>query len=201
MVDRCAQLAIRARGFEMFGLRGHRSKVPVSHRGLFLSCWTRVHAASAAIEADAADGAEFVIHSLVVHVVDDVHVHVGHIAVIEEVIVIPVAAVIAVAEIAETIINSAVETDDWTPIACVEEIAIRAPSPVAGSPEQARLRREDPSARNPIVVGNIGIPGPIAGRPNVIIAGADRLSIDGELWGSEVDENSDSDVCRRRSRR
>jgi len=146
-------------------------------RGLFLNCRTGVHAASAPIEADAADGTEFVIHSLAVHVVDEAHIHVGHSAVIEEVIVIPVSAVIATAEITETIINSAIEADHWTPIACGEEIAIRAPSPVAGSPKQSRLRREDPRAGNPIVVGDIGIPGPIAWRPNVIVAGADRLGI------------------------
>lgn len=196
MVDGGTQLAIRARCLDLPVLRGHRPKVAAAHGGLFLGCWPGNHAPSAAVEADAADGAKFIVHAFVVDVVDHGDVHIGYVAVVEEMIVIPMATEVTVAKVAKAVVNSAIEADDWSPIAGVEEVAIRAPSPVAGSPEEAYLGRIYPCAGNPVVIADGGIPGPIPGCPKVIRPGANGLGIHRQGRGSEVDEKSDGDVGR-----
>src|SRR5207249_9133754 len=111
----------------------------------------------------------------VVGVVDHRDVHVAHGAVVIVISAAPVAADETDASVAEAVINAAVEADSWSPVACVPEIDTFAKSPVAGSPEQARLGSERPRAGNPeVTVGSVS---PVTGNPDVARSGTeDRKS-------------------------
>jgi hypothetical protein len=101
---------------------------------LFVS-GTSVDSAMAAVIADAIDG-DVVDHGAVVDVdIGDVDVVDG--AVVVEVMTSPVAAGIAGANVAESVVHAAVEADVRSPIAGIPEIGAFMPSPIAGRPEQA----------------------------------------------------------------
>jgi hypothetical protein len=87
-------------------------------------------------------------------------------AVVVEVVSVPIAAVIAVAGVTEAVVNASIETDVEAPITAVEAPAVVVPTPVAGSPECAIVRRSAPCAGDPVVAG--GSPVPIAGSPDVV---------------------------------
>lgn len=201
VVDGRAELAIGTSVIKLSRLSRHRSHVPHSNCCFFLGGWTGVHSAFATVEADTTHGAEFVIHSGVVDVVDDGDIYVAHIAVIREVSVLPSASVVAVAEIAESVVDAAVESDGRSPVACAEEEAVRSPGPIARRPKDTDLWRIDPRAGHPVIIADGGIPSPIAGRPDVIMAGTNWLRVDWQLGRSEIDEDSDSNACLRRTRR
>ena len=82
----------------------------------------RIDAAVAAVIADVR-----IVHDdgLLVHVADDVHVYVVHVRVIEKVAVGPAAAEVAGADVTETVIDAAVETDFRSPVARVPKIWTR----------------------------------------------------------------------------
>src|ERR1700752_5281106 len=132
----------------------------------------------AAIEADPRS-AVIVHHSRVVRVVDYRHVHIVHRAVVIKMVVLPPPTFIPVAEVSESIINPAIESNDRAPIAFVKVVPPAAPGPIARRPEESRPRRQHPGPRHPVII--VPTPRPISGRPNVSLARADRLLVNGQL--------------------
>src|SRR6202035_5244845 len=117
-------------------------------------------------------------------------VHVHHGGVVGEVAALPTSALKALAAIAKAVVHAAVEADVRSPVAGVEEEGATAPAPVAGSPEQDDAGRLHPDARNPVVA--VGAVRPVAGSPEIAVAGAERLGVDGQ-WRRR-DANRDEDL-------
>jgi len=87
----------------------------------------------------------------------------------------PVAALVAVADVAKTVVDAAIEADILTPVAAVEAVVIMPEAPVTGRPQSALVGSLDPRAGYPVVVSLI--PGPVAGRPEIAVAGSLRLIV------------------------
>jgi hypothetical protein len=154
---------------------------------LFVS-GTSADAAMAAVIADAIDG-DVVDHGAVVDVdVGDVDVVDG--AVVVEVMTSPISAGVAGAHVAESVIHAAVETDVRSPITGMPEIGAFMPSPIAGSPEQADRGGRRPCSRHPVIA--LRAIGPVAGRPDVSVAGARGLLVNGQRGRGDRDRERDS---------
>jgi hypothetical protein len=97
-----------------------------------------------------------------------------------EVIVLPAAALIALAPIAPAIIDAAIEPNGGAPIAWDEAIAVVEVAPVTGSPIDTLSRRFDPGSWRPVVVLIGIVPGPISGGPDIALGGGRRLIIGGK---------------------
>ena len=106
-------------------------------------------------------------------------------AVVPEVAAAPVSAVEADAEVAEAVVDAAVVADDRAPIAGVPVVAAVVVAPVAGGPEGSGIGSSDPGAVDPLIA--FACPGPVAGGPNVAIAGGGRLIVVGYGGGSLLD--------------
>jgi hypothetical protein len=131
--------------------------------------------------------------SVHINVADDMDVDVGDSAVVGEVSAAPFAADEAYAKVAKAVVNPAVEADTRSPVAGMPDVHAAAKPPVTGSPKQARLRSEDPGARNPVVVARP--PGPIARRPDIVGPGANGLGIDWQRRWPYPYGNADCDLC------
>src|SRR5579871_2833619 len=115
-------------------------------------------------------------------VVDVRNVRVPHVvagAVVIEVIVIPMAAFVTVAEVAEAVIDTAVEADVPAPIAGMPEIHAARPAPIAWRPEQSNLGWQHPGTGYPVIA--VVSPCPIAWYPDIPRSGYRRLLVHGEL--------------------
>ena len=151
-------------------MRGNRGNVAFARKGFFFPRGPLADTAIAAVVADA--GFVAIDDGGVVDVVDFRDVHVGHGTVVIKAVVIPSAAFIPVAEIAESITDAAVPPNVRSPIPFMEEKGTALPAPVAGRPEEADLRSFDPGSRNPVIVLIVGIPSPITRGPDVTVAWA-----------------------------
>src|SRR5271167_1128014 len=176
MVRRNTQLRIGAGSLHLLGLSRHGRNVFFARRGLFLRCRPCCYPTVAAVVADAVHR-RVVDHGGVVNVVNVSDVYVIHRAVIVEMVVFPTPALVTVAEVTEAIVNSAIETDHWSPEAFMEDKPFASPTPPAGSPEKADLRGQDPGSRHPVVVAKVGIIRPVARGPDVTVGWARRLHI------------------------
>ena len=112
-----------------------------------------------------------VVHPRVVDIVDG--------AVVIEVIVVPVPALVAISGVAKSIVDTAIEPDMRTPIAGEELVAPAAIAPVARCPQGSIIRRFHPHARHPVIALR-RIEGPIAGRPEVVITRCGWLIVFGQ---------------------
>jgi hypothetical protein len=137
--------------------------------------WAHIDAASAAVVGDAS----VVVHDdgAVVDVGDAGDIDAVDGTVVVEVVASPIAAVVAVAGVAEAVVDAAVEPDVQAPVAAVEAPAIVVPTPIARSPESAVVGRSAPGARNPVIAGRS--PAPVARRPDVIWFGGLGLLVFG----------------------
>lgn len=116
-------------------------------------------------------------------VIDVLNVHTAEIvdlAVVGELITVPVSALIADASVAHPIIDAAVEADISAPVAVNESVAAAVESPISRRPQCALIRRFNPGARNPIVSG--WLIGPVAGGPEISGSWHGRLFICWQLW-------------------
>jgi hypothetical protein len=87
--------------------------------------------------------------------VDIAAVHVHDRRCCSEAVAAPLAAGKAEAAVTEAVVDAAVIADVPSPVAFMEEETAAFPTPVAGSPEQARSGSGHPRAGNPIVAGLI----------------------------------------------
>ena len=97
-------------------------------------------------------------------------------AVVVEVASTPIAALVAVANVAKAVINPAIVANVLAPISGVIAVGIVPVSPVAGGPERALVGSLDPRAGHPEIT--VRRPGPIAGSPDVAVAGILWLVVD-----------------------
>jgi hypothetical protein len=108
----------------------------------------------------------------------------------------PVSAVEAGAEVSEAVVNATVVADGRAPVTCVPEVAADAIAPVSRGVESACIGRSDPGAVDPLVT--FAVPGPVAGGPDVTVAGSGGLVVDGDRGGRNCDRDEDACVsnCR-----
>jgi hypothetical protein len=114
-----------------------------------------------------------------------IHTNVAGVYVVRRLVVIepipvPVAALIAGADVSLSVINPSVITNVMAPIPIVIAVPVARVSPVARRPQKPRFRRTRPGTGNPVItVGRIT---PISRCPQVTVAGAFRLRIFGQWW-------------------
>src|SRR5438270_676036 len=177
-IYRRAQLWIGAGFLDMLPLRsGGRQSASMRGR-LFLRTRTSVNATVSTVVANASDVA-LIDYCRVVNVVNDRNIHVVDGAIVEEAIALPSAAFVATAEVSVAVIDTAIKSDHLIrPITFIKNKTTATPSPISRSPQIARLGRQNPCPWNPIVVALIVIPRPKTRRPNVALAGTNRLFVD-----------------------
>src|SRR5260370_28954489 len=166
---------IAARFLSVWVWNGSRGSVGFARKGFFVPGGPLAVSAIAAVVADA--GFVAIDDGGVVDVVDFSDVHVGHGTVVIKAVVIPSAALIPVAEIAESITDAAVPPNVRAPIPFMEEKGTALPAPVGGRPDQADFAGFDPGPRNPVIVLVLAIPSPITRGPDVTVASAKTLLI------------------------
>ena len=86
--------------------------------------------------------------------------------VVVEVVVVPIAAVVAVTHITVAIVDAAVIADVRTPIAMIPAIVGIGPAPVAWRPKCTDIGGDDPHPGHPIISGWLVVP--VAWRPDVV---------------------------------
>lgn len=175
VVHRSAELLVGARRLDVLILSGHRADVPVTRGGFFRCGGASVYAALSAVIADAIYGD--VLDARVVDVVNFGDVDVVYGAVVEKVPVVPTTAFIAMAKVTEAVVNPTVKTDRRSPKTFVKNESRAAPAPPRWCPKETDFGSENPGAGNPVIVS--AIPSPVTGRPDVAVAGAERLFVDG----------------------
>ena len=106
-VRRRALLRVGSGRLRMLSLSRYRRDMSVPRRRLFLSCWASVDSTVAAVIADVV--LVVVPRGAVVNIVNIVDVHVAHRTVIKKVSAVPTPAFKAHTEIAEAVIDPAVE--------------------------------------------------------------------------------------------
>ena len=178
MVDGRKQRAIGTCGLHVLRLHGGRRNMLLMCPGLFLGGGSRGSPTIAAIEAYSSYGG-IVDDGFVVDVGDVDAAEIVDGPVVREDAVSPVAALVAGAHIAETVIDAAVESDMRPPISGVPNIEAISPAPISWSPEQADGRRLNPGSRYPVVT--LGTVCPEAGCPDVARAGNFGLIVDRQL--------------------
>lgn len=134
---------------------------------------------NAAIAAVVADTVVVVVDDGYVVLVDVSDVGAAEVAdagVVEEAVAAPFATFITCSEVAESVVDSAIEPDMRTPVTVMEVVEATLPAPERRGPEETALRRQDPCAGYPVVA--LRTIGPVARGPDVAVAGADGLDID-----------------------
>jgi hypothetical protein len=154
-----------------------RDMLPVRRR-LFLGGRSGVDSPGA-VEAHVVVDGRMVDHGTInISIVDNRRIHSPDRGIIVKGVTLPSAAIETRPKIAETIVDTAVESNVGTPIAAVPAIVASVKRPVTRCPKESRSRRFNPDARNPkITVLPVG---PVAGRPNISILRTVWLLVDGE---------------------
>ncbi len=154
--------------------------VVLGTRSEFSRTGSNINAAATTVVADAvydpAAVANIVVdHVVAVDVMDDVDVDVGHSAVVVEVMILPVAAEVADTDVAEAVVDAAVEADVGPPVAVMEGVTAAVVTPVRRRPEGTVVGRWAPRAGDPVITG-VGVT-PVTGRPEVVGFGSGRLVV------------------------
>ena len=139
---------------------------------------THLQAAPSAIETHTRAAPVVIAHGAVVDVVHQGDIDVVDRAVVVEVAAAPIAALVAEADVAEAVVDAAIVADVRTPIATVKPVMVMPVAPVARRPQGTLVRSLHPRAGHP-VVARLTI-GPVAGRPQIAIAGSRRLVVVGQ---------------------
>jgi len=144
--------------------------------------WANVETAVAAVVADAVFDLSAVRDVIYDHraVVDigDVAVDMGDGAVVVEVVALPVAAIIAGADVAIAVVNAAVEADVNSPIAVMEAVTAAVEAPVGRRPKRAIIGRRAPYAGGPVIATRSV--SPVAGGPEIVGFRGGRLVVIGQ---------------------
>ena len=150
-----------------------RRRMPLAHRFGLCQGGPEIDAAAPTVVAHAV----VVVHdySAVVDIMDVDFVDAIDGAVVEEVVAVPVTALIAVAAVSEAVVDAAIEADVRAPVSAMEEIAAAEETPVRRRPECADVGRSNPDTGNPVITG--GSVAPVAGGPEIIGCGSRRLLV------------------------
>ncbi len=138
MIGRSPQLGISTCHIYLLRLCGDPSNMALTCCRFLLRSGARGNSSWATVVADVTNGVVGYIFDI--HVVDNVDIDVHHVAVIEKVSALPATAEEAHAEVAETVIDSAIESDLRTPIAVIENVSAVVPPPIGRSPEKSSFR-------------------------------------------------------------
>ena len=168
------ECAVATRSVHMLSLHRRWRPVLLVCRGLFCSGRAGVNSTGAAVVADMVHPG-VVDYGPVVNIVKVPDVHVVHRAVVVEGSMIPVSAFIAETTVAETVVDATVEADMGAPVAFIPSVAVTAPTPVTGSPEEANLWSHHPRTWHP-VVAFISI-SPVSGRPQITLGRGHGLHV------------------------
>src|SRR6516164_5243108 len=115
--------------------------------------------------------------------VDVLNLHVGDVGdltVVIKAVTPPIAALITMTRITETVDHSSVETDLRRPVTRRPDEKSLRPAPVPRRPEKSDRGWFDPGAGNPVVAIRPVIP--VAGHPDVIRRGYRRLFVHWNRW-------------------
>jgi hypothetical protein len=167
--------AIFACSYKVLLLHRKRGQTAFLEHGEFLRGRLQIHSTSAAVVAHPVV-VRNVGHVGDVGVVDGGDIHVGDLAVVAELIAVPISAVIAPADIAVAVINASVVANETCPEAAVKTVAALVVVPVAGRPEGSGVRSVSPHSGHPVIPAATVVP-PITRGPNVVRVGAGRLLI------------------------
>jgi hypothetical protein len=146
----------------------------VHHRNL-LRCGPCIYSTASAVETSARP--MLLLHGIVVNIVHDGCVHVGHGLVVYDAVVIPIRTMVAAARVSESIVNAAVKTYVRTPIAGVPTVDSGLKAPPRRCPQRTHPWSKHPRTRYPVVSGAGIIP--VSGGPNIIVSGTRRLRVIG----------------------
>lgn len=158
-------------------LCGQRSDVPLIAGRILRRGGPIIQSTMAAVKAH--PGVGDIRHVVVVNVVNHGLVHVRDGGVVVEGVAAPVAAFVAVAVVAEPVMDSAIEAYVRAPVAVIPVIPAFVEAPVAGRPQCPDVWRQDPRPRNPVVACRRVRP--VARRPDVIVPRARRLIVVGQI--------------------
>src|SRR5580658_7647458 len=165
----------------------------------FLRRRTRRDPSIASVVANAIDRG-VIDHGRVVNIVHVRDIHVVDGTVVEELSTSPFATLIAIAEVAKSVVDSTVESNVRTPIADVEKECRATPTPPSRSPQESRLRRHHPRTRHPIIT--IRTVSPVTGCPEITGGRTGWLLVHRQRRRTKVDRDADTDLrarcCRQR---
>ncbi len=133
---------------------------------------------SSAIKAGVGNDSDPIAGVIVVNVMYHARVYVIVRAVVEEVAGMPIAALVAEANVAKAVVDAAVEADVQAPVAGIKAIATAVEPPIARRPERAGIGWFDPRAGHPVIASRA--PCPIAGSPDIAVSGRRWLLIVGQ---------------------
>jgi hypothetical protein len=169
--------AVRGSFAHMLNLGGDRRNAAFMLDGEFSCYRAEFNAAAATVVADVVEVGD-VDDAVVIDVVNERDIYVGDGAIVGKDVVVPIAAIVSTAHIAEAIVDAAVETDVVAPIAAMPAIFGTFIVPIRRRPEGSDIGGHDPGSRNPVIAGRGIAPG--AWRPDVIFTRAFRLGVVGE---------------------
>lgn len=103
-------------------------------------------------------------------------------SVVKECSVVPISG-ITDSDVTEPVVNSAIESDLRAPVTLIKNEDAIGPAPITWGPEEARIGNHYPRTRNP-KISIVAVVGPISGRPDVAIGGAQRLVANRQRGGA-----------------
>ena len=168
---------VGARRLRMLSLSGNGRKMSLPPCGVLRGACANFDAPMATVVTDSV----VVVGMFVPGVIDIVNVSVIHVvygAVIEEVSIVPTAAVITPAPVAETVVDPAIEAYGSAPVAFVKAVSTVSSTPVARRPKKTLFGRHYPRARHPVIIGNAVVIRPVTRGPQITITGTIGLLVD-----------------------
>jgi hypothetical protein len=175
LVDLGKVAAVGFGGPRMLDLGCHGRRVLLPNRHDLRRPRSSLDAAPAAVVAHIVHDGGVVDDFVVVDVVDNRRIHVVDGPVVGEVVVVPVAALIPEANVAEAVVDAAVVADVATPISTVKTVPAAIIAPIRRCPQSALVRCIDPRAGDPIVA--LGSVVPIARGPDIVVTRRRRLLV------------------------
>jgi hypothetical protein len=137
------------------------------------------------VKAGTVDRCIVVDHGFVINIVNLGDVYVIHRSVVVKIVSPPISALITFSPISIAVIYSAIETHVGSPVTVIPYVCPVVPSPVTGCPQVAGRRREHPCAGHPVIIFIVVAVGPVAGRPDIVVTGTNRLYVNGQGGGRD----------------
>jgi hypothetical protein len=181
--------AVGSRCVLVLGLCCYRRCVLFVRVSLFLRRRSPVHS-TRTVKASSVDRRIVVDHCPVVNVVNFCHVYVIHCSVVEEIVSLPIPALITFSAIPVAVIDPAIETDVRSPVTSIPCVHSVVPPPITGCPQEARRRHKHPCAGHPVIIFIVVAVCPVARRPDIILAGTDRLYVHRQRGGRDSNRYS-----------
>ncbi len=176
----------------MLSLGCDRRNMPLTGSRFLLRSRTRRDPACAAVVTDTVHG--YVVDGGVVNVMNVGDIYVIHRAVVIELAMVPAATLVTSAKVAKTVIDAAIKSDCWPPVARVENEPDTIPAPIGRRPKESHLRGGHPRAWHPVVISEAGIPGPVTRCPDPAWSWTRRLHINRQGRRTKIDCDANRDL-------